>query len=84
MPINIDDLETENLARELASRTGESLELALKRALEQRLRYVCPALQNDVLLEELARIRKTWAALPVLDTKTPDDIISYDENGLPK
>ena len=83
MPLSIKDPETEDLARELAARTGESITLAIKRALEERLRHVCPAPQNLALLEELAHIRKHWASLPVLNTRTANDILGYDENGLP-
>lgn len=54
MPLNIEDPETEDPARELAARTGDSITLAIKRALEVRLRHVRPTSQNQVLLEELA------------------------------
>ena len=26
---------------------------------------------------------RRWRALPVLDPRTPDEILGYDENGLP-
>ena len=40
MALSIKDRETERLARELAERTGESLTLATRRALEERLRRI--------------------------------------------
>ena len=40
MALSIKDRETERLARALAERTGESLTLATRRALEERLRRV--------------------------------------------
>jgi antitoxin VapB len=83
MPLNIEDSETEDLARELAARTGESITLAIKRALKMCLLHVRPARESQVLLEELANIRKLWASLPVLDTRTADEILGYDDNGLP-
>ncbi len=38
MPLNIEDTETERLARDLAKRTAESITIATKKALEERLR----------------------------------------------
>ncbi|MFH1555732.1 MAG: type II toxin-antitoxin system VapB family antitoxin, partial [Pseudomonadota bacterium] len=35
------------------------------------------------LLEDLAAIQRRWNALPVLDPRSSDEIIGYDENGLP-
>jgi antitoxin VapB len=36
------------------------------------------------LREELRAIRERCAALPVLDPRTPEEIIGYDERGLPR
>jgi antitoxin VapB len=35
------------------------------------------------LRAQLRCIQERVAALPVLDDRTPDEIIGYDENGLP-
>jgi Rv0623-like transcription factor len=35
------------------------------------------------LREGLGAIRRRCAALPVLDTRTADEILGYDERGLP-
>ena len=35
------------------------------------------------LLEDLAEIRRRWSELPVVDHRTADEIIGYDQNGLP-
>jgi antitoxin VapB len=83
MPLSIKDPETERLARDLAQRTGESITVATKKALEERLRRVGGKRQKAMLLEELAAIRRRCAALPVVDEREPDDIIGYDERGLP-
>lgn len=84
MALSIKDLETETLARELARRTGESITEATRRALEDRLRRVVGARRAPMLLEDLAAIRKRVAALPVLDRRSPDEILGYDEDGLPR
>ncbi|MDR3488032.1 MAG: type II toxin-antitoxin system VapB family antitoxin [Bradyrhizobium sp.] len=83
MALSIKDPETERLARTLAGRTGESITLATKRALEERLRRVGSAAQKAALLEDLEAIQQRWNALPVLDSRSPDEIIGYDENGIP-
>ncbi len=40
MPLSIKDPDTERLARDLARRTGESITLATRKALEERLRRI--------------------------------------------
>lgn len=84
MALSIKDPETETLARELARRTGESITEATRRALEDRLRRVVGAKKAPMLLEEMAAIRKRVAALPILDRRSPDEILGYDQDGLPR
>ena len=83
MGISIKNDQTERLARELARETGESLTTAIRRALEERLQRVerrrGPA---DKLTLARAALRRV-DALPVLDARTPDEILGYDEHGLP-
>ena len=83
MALSIKDPETERLARTLAARTGESLTIATRRALEERLRRMGTQARKTALLEDLAASRRRWRALPVLDSRGADEIIGYDENGLP-
>ncbi|KQY45744.1 type II toxin-antitoxin system VapB family antitoxin [Rhizobium sp. Root483D2] len=83
MALSIKDPETERLARVLADKTGETITLATRRALEERLRGVGSRAGKDMLLEELAASRRRLAALPVLNNRSAEDILGYDENGLP-
>ena len=83
MPLSIKDPETERLARDLAHRTGETITMATKKALEDRLRRIGGTRQKTLLLEDLEAIRRRCAKLKALDNRTPDDIIGYDEMGLP-
>lgn len=83
MALSIKDRETELLARRLAERTGETITVATKRALEERLRRTGSDTRKAALLEDLEAIRKRFIALPILDHRTPDEIIGYDENGIP-
>lgn len=84
MPLSIKDTETERLARDLARRTGETITDATRKALEERLQRLGTApRQQRLLLEDLAAIRDRCAQLPVLDGRRPEEIIGYDEHGLP-
>lgn len=83
MPLSIKDPETERLARDLARRTGESITVATRTALQERLHRVRGADRRSLLLEDLSAIRRRCAELPVLDPRTPEDIIAYDERGIP-
>lgn len=84
MALSIKDPRTEQLARALAERTGESITTATRRALEERLRRVGSDARKAALLDDMAASRRRWSALPVLDSRSDDEIIGYDENGLPR
>lgn len=84
MALSIKDPETERLARALAKLTGESITTATKRAIEERLRRVGGQGRKVVLLEDMAEIRRRWSAMRVLDDRTPEEIVGYDEHGLPR
>jgi antitoxin VapB len=92
MNLRISDPKIDELAAELANRTGENPTQAVVRALEEKLqRQPHPAAvsQDEAakladrerrkaeILAILARIDK----LPILDTRTPDEIIGYNEYG---
>ena len=83
MPPLIGDSKTERLARALAERTGETIGDAAKRALEERLRRVESPARRAALLDEMNAICRKFDALPDLDHRSPDDIIGYDDHGLP-
>jgi antitoxin VapB len=83
MPLSIKHPEADRLARELASRTGESLTDAVMNALRERLDRHRGRKRPISLRDELKAIRERCAKLPVLDNRTPDQILGYDERGLP-
>ncbi|MCQ4634216.1 type II toxin-antitoxin system VapB family antitoxin [Shinella lacus] len=83
MPLNIKDEEAHALARKLAEATGESLTQAVKTSLEERLARV-RHLNVPRLADQLDRIALDCASLPLLDPRTPDEILGYDESGLPR
>ena len=85
MAFHIRNDEAEQMLRELQSLTGESLTDVVKTALAERLERerakVSPEQENIMeLMEEMwARLR----LVPRLDYRSADEIIGYDENGLP-
>lgn len=83
MPLNIKDPETDRLARELSSVTGESLTAAIAIAVRERLERVRGGPRGQDLASELDAIALRCAALPVLDERSEDEILGYDEHGLP-
>lgn len=83
MPLSIKDPRTDRLARELARRTGETITEAITRAVEERLQRLAGRRRRS-LADELDEIAKRCAALPVLDARTPEEIIGYDDRGLPR
>jgi antitoxin VapB len=83
MALNIRSPETEALAAELARLTGETKTEAVTRAVRDRLERVKRARQGRTLADELEAIGRRCAALPVLDARSPDEILGYDESGLP-
>jgi antitoxin VapB len=72
----------EGLARRLARATGEDLETAVARALEERLSRVAPAEKPD-RRAALEKFLAAAASHPVLDDRPPDEILGYGPDGLP-
>lgn len=83
MAISIKDPEADRLARELARRTGETLTEAITRAIDERLQRLRGQRPQRDLAEELDAIAERCGALPVLDERTPDEILGYDDHGVP-
>lgn len=83
MAISIKDPETDRLARELAAATGETLTDAIREALRERLAREAQRARRG-LTAEVRRIQERIARLPVLDARTDDAILGYDEHGLPR
>jgi antitoxin VapB len=82
--INIKNAETEQLARELAELTGESMTSAITAAVRDRLEKIRTAEGVD-LAERLVRIGKDCAKHLKEPFRTIDHgELLYDEKGLPR
>ena len=84
MALNIRNSETEKLAETLAKLTGETKTEAVTQALRDRIARLRRERTRRRLADELDEIATHCARLPVLDARTPDAILGYDENGLPR
>lgn len=79
--LSIKSAEADELARELARVTGESLTDAVTVALRERLER--QRHDRSDLAERLLAIGASARDLPRLDLRPDDEIIGYDEHGLP-
>lgn len=84
MALNIRNSEAEKLAAELARATGESKTEAVTKALRDRLVRVRMERAKRSLADELEQIAEHCANLPVLDGRRAEEILGYDESGLPR
>ena len=84
MPLSIKDPDADRLARALAQRTGETLTEAVITALRERSERELRKDQTiEGLVEDVMEIGRHCASLPLLDHRRPDEILGYDESGLP-
>ncbi len=84
MALNIRNPEAERLAEELARVAGETKTEAVTRALRDRLARLRRERARRPLVDELDQIARHCAALPVRDPRTADEILGYDERGMPR
>ncbi|MEE6281839.1 type II toxin-antitoxin system VapB family antitoxin [Georgenia sunbinii] len=83
MALNIKDADTDRLARELAAATGESITVSTRRAIEERLAKVRAQTRAASAGHDLHAIVERGRRRAILDDRHPDDILGYDEDGLP-
>lgn len=83
MPLNIKDPETDRLARQLADLTGENITDAVRKAITVRLEQERRRRGKKIDRKELERIIARYAAIPVVDDRSPEELIGYDDWGLP-
>ena len=83
MSLNIKDQKTHELARRLAAATGETLTEAVRIALQERLRRIETGRSGQNLVDRLDEIALHCASLPVRRIRSEDEILGYNEEGLP-
>lgn len=87
MALHLADPETDQLVRELARETGETLTVAVNRAVKERLDRLSAKsrVDRERFVAELTRIASSAKGLRKLK-KTSRELIDelYDEDGLPR
>lgn len=86
MAISLKDPEADRLVREVASRTGETLTMAVIVALRERLARLRGRGRSKGrrLRDELREIGERCARLPTRDDRSEDEILGFDERGVPR
>ena len=83
MPISIQDSQTELLARKLADFTGETLTEVVQAAVAERYERFRQARSGRSLADDLNEIALRCARLPIISDLSDDEILGYDESGVP-
>ncbi|MFT3861946.1 type II toxin-antitoxin system VapB family antitoxin [Micropruina sp.] len=84
MALNIKDPVTDALARELSRETGESITEALRIAIGERLTRLRRQASVGARFADLQRYVDRGRQRATLDARSADEILGYDENGLPQ
>jgi len=82
--LNIRNPQAEELASQVARLAGESKTEAVTVALRERLARLQRRQTARSLVDDLAEISLHCSRLPVRDARTPNEILGYDEHGLPR
>ena len=84
MPLFIKDAKTHALAKRLATATGETMTAAVRTAIQERLKRVDAQRRGGRgLADRLDEIALHCAALPVRRRRSEDEILGYDDRGMP-
>ncbi len=85
MALNIKNPETEKLARELARRRKQGITEAvtdvLRKEVERERRKPPRKESYEAFKRDIDEIVERFNKLPVLDDRSPDEIIGYNEKG---
>lgn len=80
MPLVLEHPRAAPLAHDLATQLGLDVGEAVVAALESRLQQ---ERERQATIRDVMAIAAHCASLPVLDDRPFDEILGYDENGLP-
>jgi antitoxin VapB len=83
MPLSIKNGATERLARQVADETGETLTEAIQKALEERWERLKLKRRSRILGNQIGDLLRRVDALPTLDSRSAEEILGYDEHGMP-
>jgi len=84
MPLFIKNVVTEQLARQVASETGETLTEAIQKSLEERWDRLKRRRKGHIVSGQIEDLLRRVDALPHLDTRPENEILGYGEDGIPR
>ena len=83
MALNIRNQRAEDLAVSVIKLTGETKTEAVTQALQERLERLRAKNSKRSLYDEMLEIARQCHKLPELDNRSAEEILGYDEDGLP-
>jgi antitoxin VapB len=83
LALTVEHPDASSLAHELADRTGETVDEAVVNALRQRLAREPERPQHTSPKGAVRAIWEECRRMPDLDRRSADEILGYDEHGLP-
>jgi len=84
MALSIKNTETERLARMVARETGETITQAIQQSLQERMDRLRRRRREKQISESIEDILRRVDSMPTLDLRPEDEILGYDEQGLPR
>ena len=84
MALHIVNQEADRLAREIADLTNESLSAVVVSALREQAQRLREAAGRGASLTQMREIAARSARKCTTDRRSHDEIIGYDEHGLPR
>lgn len=86
MSINIKNKEAERLLGEIKKITGKGATDLVLELLRQEKARLDGALEREIAdgLESARILREEWNKRPLVDPRPIEEILDYDENGLPR
>jgi antitoxin VapB len=82
MALSIRNSRAEQLAREVATMSGENLTQAIINALEERLERLRGRRTTANITEEIMAISRRCSSLPDQDQRSPEEILGYNRSGV--
>jgi len=84
MPISIKNEEAETVARRLAELTGETITAAICSAVTEKYERLRRTRAGRPLSDDLNEIAQRCSRRRVISDLSDDEILGYDEEGLPR
>jgi len=84
MSINVRNARADDLIRALTRMTKQSITKIIVDALQEKLNKEQNRRLAPHLKEEILTIAHRCAHLPMIDSRTPEDILGYNQDGIPE